>query len=327
MAQLIPEDLLNQMLPRAATWAQRQEGFILHHCEARALSPQEQIIARRADVQHPEAVRLLAVPEIALPDEEDLRDAAAAVGLITAGTAGLTIGHGIFVRQDCLNDSKLIAHELRHVAQFERHRSISAFLQQYLFEVNQYGYHDAPMEHEARAFAEAVTIRYEVVNFADQLEKVLLSIEDTQETALFRLWIKEFVQGLKESPELYRRPGGCVLLAFSGSRLVGYVGFRPLSSTECEMRCLIRRDSEWGKSVGRGLALELIKQASGAAYRSMKLFFFPDWKGKLAGFYKSLGFVPCDAFTDAKGAVFVELVLPGAHGAKPPEGSRRPAAH
>jgi hypothetical protein len=43
-----------------------------------------------------------------------------------------------------------------HVAQYERHGSIIAFLQQYLSEVNEYGYPAAAMEQEAIAFAESV---------------------------------------------------------------------------------------------------------------------------------------------------------------------------
>jgi hypothetical protein len=111
-------------------------------------------MARRAGVARPDAVRILGVPEIPLPDEADLKQAALTFGLITPGTAGLTIGHGIFIRQDCLGDAKLMAHELKHVAQYERLGSIPAFLQQYLAEVNHYGYLSSPMELEAAAFAE-----------------------------------------------------------------------------------------------------------------------------------------------------------------------------
>ncbi|MBZ5724168.1 MAG: hypothetical protein LAP87_04160 [Acidobacteriia bacterium] len=93
--------------------------------------------------------------ELPLPDDADLRQAAVAFGLITPGTAGLSIGHGIIVRQDCLRDATLIAHELKHVAQYERLGSIPAFLQQYLAEVNQHGYPAAPLEQEAVAFAES----------------------------------------------------------------------------------------------------------------------------------------------------------------------------
>jgi hypothetical protein len=155
MARMITDHLFNHMLPRAAAWAQQQEQLMLGHKQSLVLIPECQAIARRAGVAQPQAVRILGVPEIPLPEGRDLREAAVAFGLITPGTVGLTIGYGIFVRQDCLKDPKLIAHELKHVAQYERHGSIAAFLQQYLSEVNQYGYPAAPMEQEAIAFAES----------------------------------------------------------------------------------------------------------------------------------------------------------------------------
>jgi Domain of unknown function (DUF4157) len=155
MVGMIPVEMFNEMLPRAAAWAQQQEQFMLSNPASLVLIPQGQEITRRAGVARPEAVRILGVPEIPLPEAADLREAAVAFSLITPGTAGLTIGHGIFVRQDCLRDPKLIAHELKHVAQYERLGGIPAFLQQYLSEVNQHGYPAAPMEQEVVAFAES----------------------------------------------------------------------------------------------------------------------------------------------------------------------------
>ena len=152
---MIPEDVFHEMLPRATAWAQQQERFLLSRHEALRLTPQEQEIARRAGVARAEAVRILGVPEIPSPEEADLREAAGAFGLISADSVGLALGYGIFMRQDCLNDPKLIAHELKHVAQYERHGGIPAFFQQYLAEVNRYRYPDAPMEREAIAFAES----------------------------------------------------------------------------------------------------------------------------------------------------------------------------
>jgi hypothetical protein len=64
----------------------------------------------------------------------------------------MAIGHGVFVREDCFNNWELIAHELKHVAQYETHGSILAFLKQYLSEVNEYGYPNNPMEQEAVVF-------------------------------------------------------------------------------------------------------------------------------------------------------------------------------
>lgn len=152
---MIPEDVFDEMLPRATAWAQQQERFLLSHREALRLTPREQEIARRAGVARAEAVRILGVAEIPSPKEADLRQAAGAFGLISADSVGLALGYGIFMRQDSLNDPKLIAHELKHVAQYERHGGIPAFFRQYLAEVNQYRYPDAPMEREAIAFAES----------------------------------------------------------------------------------------------------------------------------------------------------------------------------
>jgi len=155
MAQ-IPTEILNQMLPRAAAWAASQELLMLGHKESQILGPQGQEIARRAGVTRPEDVRILAVSDIPLPEEADLRQAAQAFGLITQATGGLAIGHGIFVRKEFANDAKLVAHELMHVAQYERYGSILAFLQRYLSECNEFGYPAAPMEQEAIDFAEQV---------------------------------------------------------------------------------------------------------------------------------------------------------------------------
>jgi ribulose-5-phosphate 4-epimerase/fuculose-1-phosphate aldolase len=153
---LIAPEILEEMLPRAAAWAAAQEQLILRDSRSLILVPQGQEIARRAGVSHPENVRLLAVPEIPLPAEADLRQAARQFDLITQDTAGLTIGHGIFVREQCLKDAKLVTHELMHVAQYERHGSILGFLARYLSECNEFGYPAAPMEQEAIAFAESI---------------------------------------------------------------------------------------------------------------------------------------------------------------------------
>jgi len=156
MEQLIPQHIFDQMLPRAAAWAQQQEQLVLANNQSLVLIPDGQAVARRAGVMHPEAVRIIGVPEIPLPQEADLREAAVAFALITPRTEGLTIGHSIFIRQDCLQNPKLVAHELKHVEQYERYGSILAFLKQYLSEINKYGYPAAPLEQEAIAFAESV---------------------------------------------------------------------------------------------------------------------------------------------------------------------------
>jgi hypothetical protein len=150
---LIPDSLFVGMLPRATAWARTQARRIL--TQGVGLNERGIEIARRAGVQHPEQVRLLFVAAIPLPEEADLRQAAQNFGLITEETAGLTLGHGIFALERCRNDQKLVAHELKHVAQSESCGGFDGFLQKYLSEVNEYGYPEAPMEQEAIAFAES----------------------------------------------------------------------------------------------------------------------------------------------------------------------------
>ena len=45
---------------------------------------------------------------------------------------------------------RLLTHEFRHVHQYEAAGSIGAFLVRYLQEIAKVGYHDAPLEADAR---------------------------------------------------------------------------------------------------------------------------------------------------------------------------------
>ena len=58
------------MLPRRpAAWVQQQEQLVLAHKRSLILIPEEQVIARRAGIARPEAVRILGVPDIPLPSD------------------------------------------------------------------------------------------------------------------------------------------------------------------------------------------------------------------------------------------------------------------
>jgi hypothetical protein len=146
----IPDALLVKLLPRVIAWAEVQERQILER--GVELSAREIQVARAAGVRQPERVRLLRVADIPLPEEKDLQQVARGFGFISQLTDGLTLGYGVFVRQIRSKDPTLVAHELMHVAQYEHHGSIAAFLLQYLSDLNKYGYDAAPLEREAVAF-------------------------------------------------------------------------------------------------------------------------------------------------------------------------------
>jgi hypothetical protein len=151
------ESLLAQfevMLPLAAIWATEQERKILR--EGIALSEQEVADAKAVGVKERQRVRLLQIETIARPSQPPLRAACDAIDFLTPATRGLTLGHGIFVRADCWRDRLLIAHELAHVAQYERLGGILPFLRLYLYECLTVGYPASPLEQEAIAVAARV---------------------------------------------------------------------------------------------------------------------------------------------------------------------------
>jgi hypothetical protein len=117
-----------------------------------ALTEAQLRIAAAAGVLHPERVRPLAVAKTPLPEERALRRAARSFGFVSEMTDGLTAGYGFFVRESRRHDLMLVAHELAHVAQYERLGGIRGFLDKYLAEINEYGYDAAPLELEAVAF-------------------------------------------------------------------------------------------------------------------------------------------------------------------------------
>jgi hypothetical protein len=139
--------MFEALLPLACSWAEEQERVILR--DGVPLSAGQTADARKVGVAQPERVRLLKVASIPMPDHPDLRGAAEATGLISPQTIGLTLRYGIFIRSDCWNDRRLVAHELVHVAQYERLGGIQPFLRQYLHECLTVGYDAAPMEQEA----------------------------------------------------------------------------------------------------------------------------------------------------------------------------------
>jgi hypothetical protein len=83
------------------------------------------------------------------PQDEELRAAGEETGLFSPTITGLTLGYGILLIEARF-DRHMIAHELRHVYQYERAGSIAAFLPLYLYEVATLTYTNAPFEIDAR---------------------------------------------------------------------------------------------------------------------------------------------------------------------------------
>lgn len=134
------------LLPRAVAWAREQENQILE--SGVPLDVWEKQAAQRLNVVQIEKVRLLRVPQIPLPEDDDLRAAATAAGLASTDSIGMALRYGIFIRDDFWREREIVAPELVHTAQCER-LGWEPFLRQYLTECLLSGYPQAPLEQEA----------------------------------------------------------------------------------------------------------------------------------------------------------------------------------
>jgi hypothetical protein len=164
---LDPATQARQLLPATLSLLQAAEQAAMVH--GRVLTPVEMQIARRLGVVEPERVRVLVTPVLPSWMAPDLMAKATAAG--DAGTdnsdssnadanraqpqrrfgiAGLTAGHGILIGIRHANNPRVLAHELAHVAQYER-LGMRAFALRYLTELLSVGYFRAPLELEADA--------------------------------------------------------------------------------------------------------------------------------------------------------------------------------
>lgn len=147
---------LPELIAAAIDWGRQCELEILQ--KGAPLTADGLRWAREVGVRDPEGVRVLLVPSIPIPDHNELREIAQSSDVIGPNAGGLTIGRGIYLRHDCAADVRLIAHELRHVHQYEILGGIPWFMSIYLPQVLSYGYESAPLERDAQA-AEALVTR------------------------------------------------------------------------------------------------------------------------------------------------------------------------
>jgi hypothetical protein len=139
---------LSSLLPAAIAWVEQRETEILSL--GNPLSESELSLARNVGVSFPEKVRIMFVDRLPLPDDPQLRQVALNAGLLGPTMIGLTLGYGIYL---CKGTSslRLLSHECRHVYQYEQAGSIAAYLPNYLRQVTELGYANAPYEQDARA--------------------------------------------------------------------------------------------------------------------------------------------------------------------------------
>src|SRR4051794_18144376 len=93
MSMITPEEF-QRLIPLACRWAETQERIIIE--TGRALTADEQELARHMGIMRVERIRVLEVDEVPAPEQLQLRVAAQQVGLFGSETAGMTLRYGIF---------------------------------------------------------------------------------------------------------------------------------------------------------------------------------------------------------------------------------------
>ena len=143
-------DLKNQLpniLPPAIDWA--EDVYTSIQISGAALDECERKLAQCVGVVSPEKIRVIESELVPQPDHPVLKEASLQIGMLCPATNGLTLGYSIFIKSG-RKSTRLLSHEFRHVHQYESFRSIAGFLAEYLQQIIDYGYYDAPLEIDAR---------------------------------------------------------------------------------------------------------------------------------------------------------------------------------
>jgi len=144
-----PISITPQDFALALPWAEATARSC--HAGGRPLTEAERATATRVGVHHPERIHLME-ESVPLPREGRLRELAQGLGL--GGSAlGLTLGYALWLARPLAGpQDRLLAHECRHVHQAEVAGGLAPFLATYLGEIHEFGYLDAPLEVDARAW-------------------------------------------------------------------------------------------------------------------------------------------------------------------------------
>jgi hypothetical protein len=138
---------LAQAMPATLSWAASLNAAVL--AQGKPLSSWQEADAREVGVLRPDAVRILRVPVLPQPDCPHFRSLATQARLDLGQSIGMALGYAVLICHAALGDRRVLRHELRHVAQFEKSGNLARFLNAYLAQIAQHGYRDAPFEVDA----------------------------------------------------------------------------------------------------------------------------------------------------------------------------------
>jgi hypothetical protein len=142
-------DNVAALMPGAVAFIEDAERETLRR--GRPLTAEETRIALAVGVAHPELVRVLVHDTFIEPRDRAFIALARKLGIEDdPSEVGRAAGHGIELKPRFAHSRRLFAHELTHVAQYER-LGKAALLRDYMTQMLMVGYDRAPLEVEARA--------------------------------------------------------------------------------------------------------------------------------------------------------------------------------
>lgn len=109
-----------------------------------------------------EKVRVKVVKKIPIPFYRLISWLGGTVNIQLIDIGGMTLGHSIYVVREVALNPRIMAHELVHVAQYEK-IGLSKFLETYVVDCITEGYQNCNMEIEAERLSKLVETRHEKV--------------------------------------------------------------------------------------------------------------------------------------------------------------------
>jgi GNAT superfamily N-acetyltransferase len=148
---------------------------------------------------------------------------------------------------------------------------------------------------------------------AEYVETIRALFREYADGLGFSLCFQGFDEELSGLPGNYSRPRGRILLARINEGDVGCIAMQPLSADVCEMKRLYVRPAFRGSGIGRFLADAIIREASGAGYRAMRLDTIEPLMPRAIALYRRFGFreIPAYRPNPIPGALYMELRLSG----------------
>jgi len=141
------------VVKRIIAWALKKEQWVQKY--GKPLSKKYLSVARFMGVQHPEKIRLVHCSEKeGIVDDPKIAALLEKFDLDIHRISALALHHGIVMNASLKGNEKILAHELRHVAQYEICGSTEVFLLYYFLEVAHFGYGKGPFEIDAEMNAQ-----------------------------------------------------------------------------------------------------------------------------------------------------------------------------